>query len=874
MATRDAKKKLSTYQAKRDFSKTAEPSGERAVAPSKRPRFVIQKHAATRLHYDFRLELDGVFKSWAVTRGPSLDPADKRLAVEVEDHPLDYGDFEGTIPKGQYGGGTVMLWDRGHWQIEGTLSPQDALRKGDFKFTLEGQKLKGSWALVRMKRRDSDRNENWLLIKHRDEHAVTGHGEKILEQETSVASARTMDDIAAGKGRAPKPFMLKAQTARDAVWNSDRANREHSIDRATPRPPAKPAATGHGKPLTHLPDFIPPQLCKAVDAPPRAPGWGHEVKLDGYRLQLRVEDGRVTLSTRKGLDWTEKFKALARAAAKLDDAIIDGEVCAVDKDGTPDFPALQAAIADGKTDGLVYFAFDLLAEGNEDLRDLPLRDRKARLRKLLAKAPASIRYVDHIEDDGRAVLEAARKMKLEGIVSKRLDAAYRSARADSWQKTKLRGGQEVVIGGWAEEGARFRSLLVGAYKGGRFTYLGRVGTGFDVKTASRLHKQLEAVAGDASPFVGATAPQKTSEIRWAKPALVAEIEFAGWSTDGLVRQAAFKALRDDKPPGEVVVEHVRPTGDVAQLPDVIVSPKAGKDPHVLNVAISHPDKELWPSAGHDKAVTKLDLARYYEAIGEHLLDYIKGRPCSIIRAPDGITAQQFFQRHEMPGQSKAITLVHVRGDKRPYAQFDSLEAIIAAAQIAAVEFHPTNCEPFDPETPGRLVFDLDPAPDVAFADVIKAAHELKDRLEAVGLNAFCKTTGGKGLHVVTPFAKSKTPVSWDEAKAFALELCRRMAADSPARYLTTMAKKDRTGRIFLDYLRNDRLSTAVSVLSPRARLGAPVSMPLTWPQTKAGLDPARYTVHTVPGLLKKTKPWADYAHAGKPFATAAKRLAK
>lgn len=875
MPTRDTKKKLATYHAKRDFSKTDEPSGDRTVAPSKRLRFVVQKHAATRLHYDFRLELDGVFKSWAVTRGPSLDPADKRLSVEVEDHPLDYGDFEGTIPKGQYGGGTVMLWDRGYWNVEGDLTPQQALAKGDFKFHLEGKKLKGSWALVRMKRREQDRHENWLLIKHRDEHAVNGHGERVLAEDTSIASGRALEEIAAGKGRAPKPFMLKTATARDAVWNSDRANREHAIDRSAPRPAAKPAATAaHGKPLAHLPDFIPPQFCKAVDTPPRAPGWGHEVKLDGYRMQLRVEDGAATLRTRKGLDWTAKFKATARAAAKLPDAILDGEICALDGDGNPDFPALQAAIADGKTDKLVFFAFDLLCAEDEDLRDLPLRARKERLRKLIAKAAPAIRYVDHIEDDGKAVLEAARKMNLEGIVSKRLEAPYRSARTDAWQKTKVRGGQEVVIGGWAEEGARFRSLLVGAYKGGKLAYLGRVGTGFDGRTAQRLHRTLEGVAAPESPFQGPAAPKKTNEIRWARPALVAEIEFAGWTADGLVRQAAFKALRDDKPPSEVVVEQVRPTdtADPPKLPDIIVSPQSSKDPRVRGIAITHPDKDLWPAAGDDKAVTKIDLARYHEAIGERLLDYIKGRPCSIIRAPDGITAQQFFQRHEMRGQSKAITLVKIRGDKQPYVQFDTPEAIIAAAQISAIEFHPTNCAPFDPETPGRLVFDLDPAPDVPFNRVIEAAHEFKDRLEEVGLAAFCKTTGGKGLHVVTPFAKAKTAVTWDEAKAFALELCRRVAADSPAKYLTTMAKKERSGRIFLDYLRNDRLSTAVAAYSPRARLGAPVSMPLTWAQAKAGLDPARFTVHTVPALLKKGNPWPDYAKAARPFAAAAKRL--
>jgi bifunctional non-homologous end joining protein LigD len=868
MAPRDTKKKLAPYKAKRDFSKTGEPSGERAVAPSKRLRFVVQKHAATRLHYDFRLELDGVFKSWAVTRGPSLDPRDKRLAVEVEDHPLDYGDFEGTIPKGQYGGGTVMLWDRGYWQIEGELSPQEALRKGDFKFRLDGKKLHGSWALVRMKRREKERRDNWLLIKHRDEHAVDGHGEKILEDDASVASGRTLAQIAAGKGRAPKPFMLKKAMTRDAVWNSDNVNREHAPD---PRPSSKPARTGAAKPLNHLPEFIPPQLCKISDTPPRAAGWGHEVKLDGYRIQMRVEDGVVALRTRKGLDWTEKFKAVARGGEKLADCIIDGEICAIDKEGAPDFPALQAAIAEGKTDKLVYFAFDLLCADGEDLRDLALAERKARLKKLLAKAGANIRYVEHIEDDGKAVLEAARKMGLEGIVSKRLDAPYRSTRGDAWLKIKVRGGQEVVIGGWAEEGARFRSLLVGAYKGGRLQYLGRVGTGFDARTAAQVHAKLKAVAAGDSPFSGPAAPKKIDEIRWAKPALVAEVEFAGWTGDGLMRQAAFKALRDDKPPSEVVVERVTPTPSAT--PDIILSPQSAKDPRVLGIAISHADKTLWPAAGDDKAVTKLDLARYYEAVGDHLLDYIKGRPCSIIRAPDGITAQQFFQRHEMGGMSKAITLVKVRGDKRPYVQFDALEAIIAAAQIAAVEFHPTNCEPGDPETPGRLVFDLDPAPDVAFDRVVDAAREMKERLEDIGLAAFCKTTGGKGLHVVTHFAKANAKLEWPEAKEFAHEICKRMAVDSPAKYLTTMAKKDRSGRIFLDYLRNDRLSTAVALLSPRARQGAPVSMPLTWAQVREGLDPSRYTIHTAPALLKKSKPWADYARGAKPFTAAAKRLA-
>lgn len=878
-ATDQTKKNLARYKEKRDFTKTAEPSGELPVAKSDRLRFVIQKHAATRLHYDFRLELNGTFKSWAVTRGPSVDPHDKRLAVEVEDHPLDYGDFEGTIPKGQYGGGTVMLWDRGFWEPEGNLSPQDAMKKGDFKFKLFGKKLKGSWVLARMRRRDHDKRDNWLLIKHRDEHATDSHGEAILDDDKSVASSRTMDQIASGKGKAPSRFMLKQDLKADAIWNSDRANREHGAPKAEPsRAPAKvappkPAKNVEPRKVSSLPEFVPPQFCKTVDSPPRNDGWGHEIKLDGYRLQLRVEDGKAQLRTRKGLDWTDKFKAIAKTGAKLDDCIIDGEVCALDKDGSPSFSMLQAAIAENKTNDLVYFAFDLLFQDDEDLRDLPLRERKERLKEFIDGAASNLRFVEHIEDDGKAVLAAARKMNLEGIVSKRLDSPYRSVRSDIWLKTKVRGGQEVVVGGWAEEGDRFRSLLVGGYKNGKFHYLGRVGTGFDSKTAQQVHRQLKAVASSESPFDTANAPKKISEIRWTKPVLVAEIEFAGWSSDGLVRQGAFKALRDDKPATEVTIDHIKPTTEDEAVSKRIIVPKNAGNAVVHGVQLSSADKHLWPAVGKEKAITKLDLANYYESMGQHILAYVKGRPCSIIRAPDGVGGQQFFQRHEMTGQSKLFTLVPVKGDKKPYTQIDSIEALIAAAQTAAVELHPWNCQPDDPETPGRLVFDLDPAPDVTFDKVVEAARELKDRLEDIGLVPFCKTTGGKGLHVVTPFAKSPGTLRWPEVKEFALEVCRRMAADSPSKYLVTMAKKDRGGRIFLDYLRNDRISTAVAVLSPRARAGAPVSMPVPWSQVKSGLDPTRYTLRTAPALIKKSNPWADYAKGAKPYPAAAKRLA-
>ncbi|MES1156158.1 MAG: DNA ligase D [Alphaproteobacteria bacterium] len=861
----DAGAKLKTYRAKRDFSKTAEPSGERKVTPAKALRFVIQKHAATRLHYDFRLEYDGVFKSWAVTRGPSLDPHEKRLAVEVEDHPLDYGDFEGTIPKGEYGGGTVMLWDRGFWAPEPGFEPEKALKKGELKFVLAGKKLQGGWVLVRLKRRETDKRDNWLLIKHRDDYAKEGDGEGVLDEDKSVASSRTMKQIAEGKGKKPTPFMFAKNYDADAVWHSKpkASAKEYPSARS-----AKPAELQRGKMLKTLPDFIAPQLAYAAEKPPGA-GWAHEIKFDGYRIQMRVENGKAKLLTRKGLDWTDKFRAIAGAGAKLPDCIIDGEICAVDKSGAPHFPSLQNAISEGRTDDLIYFAFDLLVLGKEDLRPLPLSARKARLRDLLKGAPARLRYVEHFTSDGEAVLDAARKMNLEGIVSKRLDAPYREGRREDWAKIKTRPAQEVVIGGWTEDGERFRSLLVGAYNKGKFDYLGRVGTGFTQTSAQALAAKLKKLETTTSPFTGANAPPRERGVHWAKPELVAEIEFGGWSDIGIARQSAYKGLREDKPAREVQAEAPMPAKKSAAAktaPPAIIKTKS-KDPAVAGVTISHADKLLWP----DEGVSKLDLARYYEIVGDWMLTHIKGRPCSIIRAPDGVKKELFFQRHAMPGQSKLITQVKTPGEKKPYIQFDSIEAIIAAAQIGGVELHPWNCQPDAPEIPGRLVFDLDPAPDVAFDKVVETAKEFKARLEAIGLVAFCKTTGGKGLHVVTPFKRS-AELRWPEAKGFAQELCRQMAADSPELYLINMSKAKRDGKIFLDYLRNDKTATAVAPLSPRARAGAPVSMPLNWSQVKAGLDPKRYAIATVPALMKKLTAWEDYAQSERAFHAAAKKL--
>ena len=902
-----AKRKLTTYHAKRDFSKTKEPKGAVRTVSSKAPRFVIQKHAATRLHYDLRLELDGVFKSWALTRGPSLDPKAKRLAVEVEDHPLDYGDFEGTIPAGEYGGGTVQIWDRGYWLAE---NPRKELAKGEIKFALEGGKLHGSWVLVRMKNdRTGGKRANWLLIKHRDAYSVDDDGDAVLAQDRSMASGRVMAAIAEGRGAPPTPFMTGKGPTADAIWhsrNSDAAQDDTAPGTARPvkasaretkKATSKAAKTSANKSTkksankASMPEVVAPQLCKHVEQPPMGADWVHEIKLDGYRIIVRVENGQAKLLTRKGLDWTDRFPEVAEAASGLRDCMVDGEIAALDSEGRTDFSALQAALSSEETGNLIFFAFDLLFENDEDLRELPLDQRKQRLKHLIGdQATGVFRYVDHLAVGGDEVLRSAGQLGHEGIVSKQLSGAYRSGRGDTWRKAKCRNGHEVVIGGWISngedvKGRAFRSLLAGVFRDGELAYVGRIGTGYGQAKMRQLMPKLKNAASRTSPFGGAGAPKAGAGVHWLKPELVAEIEFAGWTGDGMIRQAAFKGLREDKPAKEVEAEAPAPA-NFAKIAEPkprtatgvrtrSAPPGAGRSTSrgsarrpvagetvVMGVEVSKPDKALWSDDGDGRAVTKLDLACYFEAVGDWMIEHIAGRPCSIVRMPDGIDGPSFFQRHAMKGMSELLDLMKVPGDPKPYIAVDRREGLAALAQIAALELHPWNCAPDSPDCAGRLVFDLDPGPDVEFDAVIDTAKELKERLLALGLASFCKTTGGKGLHVVAPLVETGKRVSdWETAKDFSHALCLAMEADAPDRYVVNMAKSKRNGRIFLDYLRNDRKATAVAPLSPRAREGATVSMPLPWARVRAGLDPKDFTIRSAPALLKRLKPWSGYVKA-------------
>ena len=869
---------LDLYRRKRKFDVTPEPRGRRTR--TRGDSFVVQKHAARRLHYDFRLELDGVLKSWAVTKGPSLVPGDKRLAVEVEDHPLDYGEFEGTIPKGQYGGGTVMLWDRGRWIPDG--DPHAGYKKGHLDFVLEGDKLKGRWHLVRMRPRQGDKHANWLLIKAEDAEARESGNPDILEEATlSVATGRSLEEIAQGK-----PPKIRSKVKAAAVWNSTPRSARLSAPAASPPdPPAAPAppppkATRTASAAKNkgsggrsragaapLPDFVPPELAELAAAPPDGTGFVHEIKFDGYRMQARLDHGKVTLKSRNGLDWTARFRPVAAAVAGLPaaTALIDGEIVVPDDNGVSDFSALQSALKEGRAGSFVYYVFDLLHRDGRDLAGEPLVERKAQLEALLADGPANsiLRLSEHLREPGSVVFAHACRMGLEGIVSKKIDAPYRSGRTRDWLKSKCSARQEFVVGGFTlATGSRraIGALVAGTYEDGKLRYAGRIGTGYSQDTAEDLWKRLDPLRIARSPFVSLPADERRRNVIWVKPEMVIEADLRGWTGGGLVRQAAFKGVREDKPAKEVIRENpsaAAPAGAKARRGKG-AAPAASKrrnsdppaNPGSSGVRFTNPDRVYWPDIG----LTKQGLADYYTTIWEWIAPHVVRRPLSLLRCPNGVGGECFVQKraHETFDRSR---IVSIDDDGSEVIAIENLEGLLALVQAGVLEVHVWGTTIDHINLCDRIVFDLDPAPDVGWSEVVAAAREVRDRLAALDLASFVKTSGGKGLHVVAPIDGA----DWATAKAFSRQIALAMSRDAPNKYLAKMTKSARAGRIFIDYLRNGRGATAIAAYSPRARPGAAVSTPVDWSELTAKLSPDRYTVLNLPSRLARLKsdPWAE-----------------
>lgn len=845
---------LGRYRDKRDFAASPEPQGrpagprKRAKAASARLRFCVQKHAARRLHYDLRLELDGVLLSWAVTRGPSLVPGEKRLAVHTEDHPLDYLTFEGLIPEGSYGGGAMIVWDEGAWEPEG--DPRRDLERGRLTFTLKGTRLGGRWHLVRTgagKERRASAKENWLLIKSDDEAARAADDGDILAEETaSIRSGRTIDDLKSGDvRRADWDAKIADPKARPSA---EKKKAERTVRSPEPGPGDIPGAK-----KAALPAFVPPCLATLSDKAPSGARWLHEIKFDGYRLQARIQGGKATLLTRKGLDWTAKFGALAEALAALDlgAALIDGEAVVEDAHGVSDFSALQAALKAGDTSRIVFHAFDLLHLDGVDLAGAPLAERKRLLALLLDDAPAggTVRLSEHIVGDGEAMKRHACRIGLEGIVSKRADRPYSSGRSGDWLKTKCSARQEFVIAGYVPATSLRKavgSLVLGVYEGDDLVHVGRVGTGFTEREARTLYEAIEAVHADGPPFAAPLPRAAAAKVRWARPELVAEIELRGWTADGLLRHASYKGLREDKDPREVAREAPAPTPPAKGRTRVAKSAEPAGT--YAGITLTSPDRILWEGQG----VTKQGLADFYTEIADWILPEIENRPLALIRCPSGAEKECFFAKHPWKGMDKSV-LTPTIGDDAVIAVRD-LRGLMTLVQFGVLEIHPWGSTLTDPEKPDRLVFDLDPGEGVGFPEVIAAAQAVRERLTADKLESFVKTTGGKGLHVVVPIAPK---AGWDEAKAYTAGVASAMAKDDPAHYTDTLAKSARKGRIFVDYLRNGRGATAVAAYSTRARPGAPVATPLFWEELGPEIAPNHFTVDNLPTRLAHLKrdPW-------------------
>lgn len=879
---------LELYRKKRNFGVTPEPKGKAIKRRSQELAFIIQKHRASHMHYDFRLELNGVLLSWAVPKGPSLDPAHKRLAMHVEDHPIEYGSFEGTIPPKQYGAGTVLLWDRGTWVPKG--DPEADYGKGRLKFELQGEKLHGGWMLVRSHGKNYDNDKAWFLIKENDEHARRGEPLVIDALPDSVATGRSLEEIAADP---------------DRVWHSNKSVAENVKSGAVKKKKRRlDLAALEGAVKADMPDFFTPELATLVKEAPQGDEWVNEMKLDGYRMLCRIEDGKAQIMSRTGKEWTGNFPSVERCVARLpvDTAWLDGEVVVVEADGRTSFQALQNALTTDHAEKLHYFVFDLPYLNGYDLRRVPLLARKRVLETLLESAPPALRYSAHVQGSGQEFFRQACKLRLEGMIAKRAQSKYQSGRCRDWVKVKCSQRQEMVVGGYTDpEGTRsgFGALLLGVYEpDGTLRYSGKVGTGFNEATLNSLHKRLKALEIKSPAFGNPPRGYEAKGAHWVRPELVAEIEFTEWTHDGTLRHPSFQGLREDKKARDVVRERPadidavtdapaakkkagksKSTASAAQTkkasratqsaapkkrvndtkaPPAAKSAKAAANDNgavVAGIRISNPSKILYPEAG----ITKHDLALYYEGVSEWILPHLHNRPLTLVRCPSGWEKSCFYQKHPDARVNEAIERVTVQEGKGPtlYMMANSTEALVALLQMGAIELHPFGSSAPKLTCPDRLVFDFDPADDISWETLVEAVHLLKTLLEELGLQTFIKTTGGKGLHVVVPI---KPSFEWDEIKAFTKAVAELMVRSFPDRFVATVTKSKRHGKIFVDYLRNADGATAIAPYSLRARANAPVATPIDWKELDRDIRRDHFNVRNVPQRLAKLKkdPWAGF----------------
>jgi bifunctional non-homologous end joining protein LigD len=808
---------------------------------------VVQQHAARRIHWDFRLELDGVLKSWAIPKGPSLVAGERRMAAQTEDHPLEYAGFEGVIPKGEYGGGTVVVWDRGFWQPIG--NPQRGLAAGKLDFTLSGEKLRGRWHLVRMKPRERDRGRaSWLLIKGRDAQAHPASAGSVVEREPrSVLTGRGLDDVARDS---------------DRVWSSGTGERGGRSVGA----PGDPAALSSSR-RAPLPSQVRLQLATLVDAPPDGPEWLHEIKLDGYRMLARIERGAARLITRNGLDWTDRFPDLAAALAALParTALLDGEAVVFDREGRTSFQALQGALGRKRSAVAVHFAaFDCLYLDGRDVRAAPLLERKQLLRALLARQPqpkasedhqegSPVRFSEHVVGRGPEFYDAACARGVEGVVAKRVDAPYRAGRSRAWLKVRCSKRQEFVIAGFTEPGGSrvgLGALLLGAHDPkGALRYCGKVGTGFDRATLKALRAKLGALARERSALAD---PPRMRGVHWVAPKLVAEVSFTEWTTDRRIRHPVFLGLREDKAARGVGIENAQPTARAAPAADDTVA----------GVKLSNPDRVYYPDCG----VTKRELAAYYEAVAERMLPGLADRPLTLFRCPEGVEGECFYQKHANQSIAEAVARVRVRRGEEPYAMVNDLAALVSLVQIGVLEFHVWGARADRLDRPDLCVLDIDPDSAVPWARVVETAVALRVFLEDQGLAAFARVTGGKGVHVVVPLVRRAT---WDEVRDFSQGVARHLVRLAPDRFTAVMSKARRKGKIYIDWVRNTREATAIASYSTRARPGAPVALPVGWDELESLSSPLHESVREAPRRMAMPDPWQHFEASRRPLSRAA-----